>query len=458
MSSEQHSQVRIAVIGAGPSGFYATEALLRNHDSVEIDLIDRLPTPYGLVRYGVAPDHPKIKSVTRLYAKTANNPRVRFLGNVEYGKDLELIDLERYYHATIFAVGSPADQKLGIEGEDLQGSLSATEFVAWYNGHPDYIDLQPNLSARCISIIGMGNVAVDVARILAKSVDELRTTDIANHALEALAESKVKHIYMVGRRGPIQGKFTSQELRELGNLKNASLILDPKQLELDHASIQTVERSPVAKRNFMILKEFSTSFQKGKNRELHMIFLASPQKIVGTNSVEAIKLETNRLETSPDGYIKAIGTGKTFQLESQMILKSVGYKGMPLKGLPFDSKRNIIPNVKGRVIDGIGGEPLSGKYVAGWIKRGPTGVIGTNKADALETVEELLNDGLRSPSNSNTDPQAITELLKDKGVPYVEFHNWHKLDTFEIELGRAENRPRVKVTEVDQMLRISGVK
>ena len=457
MVAKRTSSLRVAVIGAGPSGFYATESLLRHHESVEIDLIERLPTPYGLVRYGVAPDHQKIKSVTKLYDRTANNPRVRFLGNVEYGKDLDHIDLERYYHATVFAVGSPADRRLGIDGEDLQGSLSATEFVAWYNGHPDYINLQPNMHASSVAIIGMGNVAVDVARILAKSVDELRETDMANHALEALAESKIKRIYMIGRRGPVQGKFTSQELRELGNLKNANLILDPKQLELDLASTQTVETSPLAKRNLAILNELSTSSQETKSRELHLTFLASPQKIVGTNNVEAINLEINRLKTGSEGYIRAIGTGKTFQLQAQMILKSVGYKGTPLKGLPFDFERNIIPNAKGRIIDSAGGKPLRGKYVTGWIKRGPTGVIGTNKADALETVKGLLDDELPSPNNINTKPQAITDLLKARGGLYVEFSDWQKLDTFETELGSAENRPRVKVTNSAQMLRISGV-
>jgi ferredoxin--NADP+ reductase len=458
MNVTQISRLRVAIIGAGPAGFYTAEALLKLHEAVDIDLIERLPTPYGLVRYGVAPDHPEIKSVTRLYDRTATDPRVRFLGNVEYGRDLDHEDLERYYHAIVFAVGSPADRRLGIEGEELPGSISATEFVAWYNGHPDYVDLSPNLSASSVAVIGMGNVAVDVARVLAKSVDELRMTDMANHALDAFAESRVERIYMIGRRGPAQGKFTSKELRELGRLKNAGLIIDPDQLEVDAASGASIEGNVVARRNLIILNELGASHQPSKPRELHLIFLASPKYILGNTRVEALELEANRLEVDPGGYIQAVGTGESFRLETQMVLKSVGYKGTPLPGLAFDSERNVIPNDRGRVLTRAGGKPVTGKYVAGWIKRGPTGVIGTNKADATETVKALLQDELQSPCNSETGRRAVTDLLKARGVRYVEFSDWQKLDLFETESGTAVNRPRVKVTTIDEMLRLSGAR
>ena len=451
MNTTETTPLRVAIVGAGPAGFYAAEALLKGRESVDIDLIDRLPTPYGLVRYGVAPDHPKIKSVIRLYERTAADPRVHFLGNVEYGTDLTNDDLKRHYHATIYAVGSPSDRRLGIDGEELPGCLSATEFVAWYNGHPDYVELNPDLSIRAVAVIGMGNVAVDVARVLAKSADELRATDIADHALEALTSSQVEEIYMVGRRGPAQGKFTTKELRELGELKNADIVIEPSQLEIGEASLESIANNVVAKRNLDVLKSFATLASRGRPRRLHLIFLASPTAILGCNRVDEIELERNRLELT-EGGIRAVGTGERSRLQVGMVLRSVGYQGLPLPKVPFDSKRHIIPNTCGRVLDSVGGTPVKGEYVAGWIKRGPTGVIGTNKADAQETVMSLLEDDVRTVAKGASRRDAVEALLQGRGACFVQFKDWQKLNAFEMRCGEDQGRPRIKVTSVAEML------
>jgi ferredoxin/flavodoxin---NADP+ reductase len=444
------SPIRIAIIGAGPSGFYAAEGFLKEIPNVSVDLIDRLPTPYGLVRYGVAPDHQKIKSVTKMYEKTASDSRFRFLGNVAFGRDLKYSDIKKHYHAVIYTVGASSDRNLGIPGERLSGSMSATEFVAWYNGHPDYARHIQHLSAKQVAVVGMGNVAVDVTRILAKSVEELKTSDIADHALEVLKHSPVTDVYMLGRRGPAQAKFTTKELRELGELPIADIVVNPKELELDAASLASIDGDPAMKKNIEILQEFSQKKLEGKPRRVHLRFLVSPVEIIGQQNVEGLRLEHNHLEN-----LNAVGTGNFETLPMQMVLRSVGYKGVALPDVSFDSRRGIIPNTQGRVTD-TNGQVIAGEYVAGWIKRGPSGVIGTNKADAMETVQSLKADIETLPSLDavNTSPEAIDKLLVSRGVKPVSFSDWLKLDAYETQQGTAQGRPRVKVTSVEKMLEI----
>lgn len=452
--TEHPSPLRIAIVGAGPSGFFAADSLLKAREDVSVDLIDRLPTPYGLVRYGVAPDHQKIKSVTRLYERTCKDPRVRFLGNVEFGSDLTLADLKRHYHAIIFSVGAASDRSLGIPGEDLPGSLSATEFVAWYNGHPDYADLDPPLNAKRVVVIGMGNVAVDVTRILAKSAAELAETDIADHALEKLRHSQVEHIVMLGRRGPAQGKFTTKELRELGELANADIDVDPAAIELDERSREAIADDPYTRKNIEVLEGFAQQEPAGKSRTVTLRFFASPVEIQGEGAVERVVIEKNRLVSTDSGYLKSEGTGETEVLPAQMVLRSVGYQGVPLPDLPFDARTATIPNDHGRVLESRGGAPRPGEYVAGWIKRGPSGVIGTNKADAAETVKTLLSDPLPEVEPGHERPEAVTDLLHERGVPFVTFDAWLALDAHEVALGESQGRPRVKVTDRDEMLAV----
>jgi ferredoxin--NADP+ reductase len=447
--------LRVAVVGAGPSGFYAAEALLKTLDDVSVDIFDRLPTPYGLVRYGVAPDHQKIKSVTKLYERVCQNDKVRFLGNVELGRDMARADLKRHFDAVVYSVGAPADRNLNIPGEDLFGSLSATTFVAWYNAHPDYaeMDMLAHLQQPAVAVVGMGNVAVDVTRILAKSVDELRETDIADHALETLAESKVTDIYMLGRRGPAQGKFTTKELRELGELANADIVVDPQQLELDPASEASLEGNPMLAKNVQILRDFAAKDLQGKPRRVHLRFLVSPQAVLGTERVAGVVLEKNRLEAQGD-YLAAVGTGETDTLDAGLLLRSVGYRGVPLPDVPFDARRAVIPNDNGRVLSAAGGEPIVGEYVAGWIKRGPTGVIGTNKADAAESIKQLAADvdALNYVADDAATPAAVDALLEARGAQVVRFADWLALDKFETERGQASGRPRVKVAKLEEML------
>ncbi|MEX2542845.1 MAG: FAD-dependent oxidoreductase [Trueperaceae bacterium] len=447
-----HDPLRVAVIGAGPAGFYTAEALLKAREDVSVDIIDRLPTPFGLVRYGVAPDHQKIKSVTRMYDRTCRDPRVRFLGNVEYGKDISHDEILAHYHAVVYAVGAPADRDLGIPGEDLPGSMSATEFVAWYNGHPDYREAAPLLDVNTVAVIGMGNVAVDVTRVLAKSVSELQATDIADHALGRLRSSDVRDVMMVGRRGPAQGKFTTKELRELGELENADIVVDPHELEIDEASRASVEGDAVVKRNIDVLQAFAAKASMGKPRRVHIRFCLSPVEILGNDRVEGLRLERNRLVPREDGSIAAVATGEYETWPVGLVLRSVGYRGTALPGVPFDERRATIPNDEGRVLDRPGGRTAAGEYVAGWIKRGPSGVIGTNKADAMETVTALLADPLRELAPEPAKPQAVDALLASRNVDVFDYQRWCALDRLEVAAGESQGRPRVKLTEVSEML------
>ena len=456
----QERPLRVAVVGAGPAGFFTVEALLKASDlACSIDMFNRLPTPYGLVREGVAPDHQSIKKVTAKYDRIAEKPNVRYFGNVTFGVDVDRDDLLRHYHQVVYAVGAQSDRPLGVPGEDLDGSHAATEFVAWYNGHPDFVDRTFDLSHERAVVVGNGNVAVDVARILVTHPEELAATDIADHALDALRRSRVREVVMLGRRGPAQGKFTSVELKELGRLHGVDVVVDPADLELDPASAAEAKGSRVAKRNLEILRELASREAEGSGRRLVLRFLASPTEILAADGrVGAVSVERNRLVPTANGTVRSEGTGKIDTLDAGLVLRSVGYQGVPLPGVPFDPDRHLIPNQAGRVLDGPGGSVIPGEYVAGWIKRGPSGIIGTNKPDAVETVAAMLEEARRGGTRvpERPEPGAVTEVLKSRGVRYVTFEDWRKLDEFETMEGQAQGRPRVKVVRVERMLEIMG--
>lgn len=440
---------RVAIFGAGPSGLFLADSLLKAHPgSLSIDIIDRLPAPYGLVRYGVAPDHPKIKSVINTFAKTFADERVRFLGNVSFGVDLTLEDVQRHYDVAAYAVGAAVDRALGIPGENLRGNFSSTEFVAWYSGHPDQHGREIILDAESVAVIGVGNVAIDVTRILAKHVDELRTTDVPEFVLDALAVSRVRDIYLIGRRGPAQAKFTTPELRELGEIENADVIVDPKQLDLDEASAKTVAAKSALQRNLDVLREFAARKPSGRPRRIHLVFLASPVEIKGTDRVREIVLERNRIDEREN----AVGTGTYDNVAVEMVFRAVGYRGIPIPGLPFDSRANVVRNEAGRVIDDSGAR-VPGQYVAGWIKRGPTGVIGTNKADAAETARAIIEDLPGLPQAPEGTVAALDALLQSRGVRVCLWEDWLAIDRYERELGQQAGREeRVKVTDFSSLL------
>ncbi|MEZ4711237.1 MAG: FAD-dependent oxidoreductase [Caldilineaceae bacterium] len=447
---------RVAIIGSGPSGFYAAGALLGQKTlTISVDMFDRLPTPFGLVRYGVAPDHQKIKSVVKLFERTAANPNFRFFGNVHFGRDISHADLHRHYDQIIYAVGAQSDRRLGIPGEDLRGSLSATEFVAWYNGHPDFVDLDVDLSRQGVVVVGVGNVAMDVARILAKSVDELRETDMADYALEKLTRSQVTDIYVLARRGPAQVKFTPPEFKEFGELAQVDVVVDAAQLALDADSAAAVEGDSILQRNLAHLHEFAQRPLTGKPKRVHFQFLRSPVEIIGEDDrVTQVRVEINRLEKNAAGYIASAGTGEFETIEAGLVLRSVGYRGVPMESVPYDERSGVIPNKAGRVIQPASGETVAGEYVVGWAKRGASGIIGTNKPDAGETVDCMIEDLSNAPAAAEPDPQAVVALLQQRNVRYVTMKEWQQLDSLETEAGEQQGRPRVKITSVDDMLNV----
>lgn len=451
----QDRPLRVAVVGSGPSGFYAAQALFKAELEVRVDIFDRLPSPYGLVRLGVAPDHPKIKNVIGVFERIGAKPECEFYGNVTIGRDLTVEELRRYYDAIVFTYGAESDRRLNIPGEDLPGSHTATEFVAWYNGHPDYRDYHFDLSQETAVVIGQGNVAIDVCRILAKTVDELKHTDIAQHALDALAESKIRDIYMVGRRGPVQAKFTQMEIKEMGKLDACAPCVDPQDLRFDEAS-QTEYDDPEnksAKRIVPILEEFSSRVSSDTARRLHILFKKSPVEIKGETQVQSIVLEQNEL-TGEAFQIKARGTGATEELPCGLVFRSVGYRGTPLPGLPFDDRRGVVPNDGGRVLDGDAIVP--GLYTAGWIKRGPSGIIGTNKPDSYATVDALLEDVASLRACPTPDSAAVMDLLRERGVRAVSFEDWKTIDAAEIQRGQEAGKPREKFATAEEMLETLG--
>jgi ferredoxin/flavodoxin---NADP+ reductase len=416
---------------------------------------DRLPTPWGLVRGGVAPDHPNIKAVSRVYEKTAAHPEFRFFGNVEYGTDVTHEDLLERYHAVIYAVGAQTDRRIGIPGEDLPGSWAATEFVAWYNGHPDFCHPEFDLSCERAVVIGNGNVAADVARMLAVTRDELAVTDVADHALDVLAESKIREIVVLGRRGPAQAAFTNPELLELGAMTDADVFVDSRDVALDPLSQTWLEgdgASSTARKNVEILSGYAGRKPTGKRRRIVLRFLVSPVEILGSERVEGIRICRNELRAE-DGTIRACATQTTEELACGIVFRSIGYRGIPLAGLPFDERAGTIPNQGGR-ITGEDGEPLPGEYVVGWIKRGPTGIIGTNKRDAQETVDALLADldadALNRPADA--DREALEMLLAERKPEHVTYTGWEAIDAAEKTAGEPHGRPRVKLTSMDELL------
>jgi len=429
--------LHVAVVGSGPAGFYAAGALLAADVPVEVDLIERLPTPWGLVRLGVAPDHPKIKSVSRAFERIAAQPGFRFLGNVEVGRDVSHEELLEHYDAVVYAVGAQSDRRMGIQGEDLPGSWAATEFVAWYNGHPDFQELSFDLSGDRAVVIGNGNVAVDVARMLALTPEELDPTDTTDAAIEAFTSAGIREIVMVGRRGPAQAAFTTPELIELGELAGADVIVDPADLE---GAVATDTNS---ERNLEVLRGYAAREPEGKAKRLVLRFLRSPVAILGEERVEAIELVHNRLEADEHGALRAVPTGEIETLPCGIVFRSVGYRGVALPGVPFDDGRGTMPNEGGRV-----GERT---YAAGWIKRGPTGVIGTNKKDASETVELLLQD-LHDVPRLDRDPSAIERLLVERGARLVVYAGWASIDEVERAAGEPLGRPRVKICTWDELL------
>jgi ferredoxin--NADP+ reductase len=454
--------LRVAIIGAGPAGFYAADHLFKKAGSaVEIDMFDRLPTPYGLVRAGVAPDHPRIKSVTKVFDRIAAHPNFRFYGNVEFGRHITLADLREHYHQVVYATGAQSDRRLGIPGEELQGSHSATEFVAWYNGHPDYRDRHFDLSQERVAVVGVGNVAVDVARILCRTVDELAKTDIADHALEALSHSRVREVYLLGRRGPAQAAFTNPEIKELAELADAEVVVQPEEVELDELSRAMLQRNPdpATIKKVEILRGYALQKLVGKSRKLVIRFLVSPVEIIGnrTGHVVGVRLVKNVLYTA-NGTLRARPTDWFEELPVGLVFRSVGYRGVPLPGVPFHEDWGIIPNQKGRVIEPDTGELRVGEYVSGWIKRGPRGLIGTNKPDAAETVTCMVEDWEKGLLLNPSRPEAaaVEELVRQRQPHYFTYADWLRLDELEVARGKAVGRPRVKFTCVEEMLAALG--
>jgi len=447
--------LQVAIVGSGPSGFYATEALIKSDLNVRINMIERLPAPYGLVRNGVAPDHPKLKQAIKLYDKIASNSEeFSYLGNVTVGRDVSVDELRRHHHAVIFTCGAETDRKLGIPGEDLEGSYTATEFVGWYNGHPDYRDRTFDLGHENAVIIGQGNVAADVSRILAKTVDELSHTDIAQHALDVLAESKIKNIYVIGRRGPAQAKFTPKELREFGDLADCDPVVNKEDLVLNEASEQELaDKSNAGNlKVYNLFKEFSERPPSDKTRRCHFCFLQSPVALEGNGHLEKVILEINKLAGEPFKQ-SARGTGEKIELETGILFRSIGYRGVPIEGVPFDDKRGVFPNTDGRITNNGGIVPQL--YTAGWIKRGPTGIIGTNRADSVATVKALLEDVPNLPSSGNkTGIEGLLPHLEERGIRFVRYPDWKRIDEAEVKRGEPHGKPREKFTSVEEMLAV----
>jgi ferredoxin--NADP+ reductase len=452
-----HTRPAVAIVGAGPAGAFAAACLLRSRGDAVIDLFERLPTPWGLLRGGVAPDHQEIKRLEDTFDRQTLRRGCRFLGNVDVGVDVSHSELMRHYTAVIYATGAQTDKSLGIPGEDLSGSWAATEFVAWYNGHPDYRGLEFDLSAERAVVIGNGNVAADLARMLTLSGRELERTDVADHALEALQDSRVEEVIVLGRRGPAQAAFTSAELRELGHLDGVDIRVDPDDVELDPVSRRwlTEEGGFTARKNVELLREFTARpVRPDARRRIQLRFLRSPVEIRGTDRVEAIDVRRNEIVRANDGSLRARPVAEEVEtIECGIVLRSVGYRAVKLRGVPFDERYFVLPNKRGRVL-ADDGEPIPGVYAVGWIKRGPTGILGTNKRDAEETVSCLVEDlrvgVLRQPPDAGR--EQIDALLAERQPNLVTVEGWRAIDGHELERGQRELRPRVKLASRDELL------
>ena len=448
--------LRVAIVGAGPAGAFAAAAL-RGWGVADIDLFERLPTPWGLLRGGVAPDHQDIKRLQDRFDRETLSRGCRLFANVEVGVDVSHAELMEHYHAVIYATGAQSDKSLGIPGEDLPGSWAATEFVAWYNGHPDYRDREFDLSARRAVVIGNGNVAADVTRILTLSDAALGRTDIADHALAALRDSAIKEVVVLGRRGPAQAAFTSAEVRELGNLDGVDIRVGAEDMELDPVSREWLdaEGTFTARKNVELLREFARRpARDDAARRVELRFLCSPVEIRGSERVEAVDVRRNEIVRDEHGLLRARPADEPVEtIECGLVLRSVGYRAVPLPDVPFDERYFVLPNEAGRVRT-PDGEPLPGVYAVGWIKRGPTGILGTNKRDAYETVGNLVEDleaGRLEPPPSDA-RERIDALLAERQPDLVSADGWRAIDARELESGRSEQRPRVKLATRDELL------
>ena len=429
--------IKVAIIGSGPSGFYTADSLLKSGQDVEIDIIERLPTPFGLIRGGVAPDHQTTKKVARTYEKTALNDAVAYFGNVEVGKDVTMDEMRETYDAVVLAVGAPTDRKLGIHGGDKQGVYGSADFVGWYNGHPDFTDLIPDLNVGAVAVVGVGNVAIDIARVLVKTPAEMAATDIADHATNAVQASPLTDVYMFGRRGPIEAKFTNVELREMGKLENCMPIVHAEQLP-DQVTGDWSDRDQRLKaRNLATMREFLDVDPAGKQKNCHFEFFANPVEVLGGDRVEGLRVEKTKVEGG-----RAVGTGEFFDVECGLVVAAIGYYSIPIEGVPFDSDNGIVVHDNGRVGDGV--------YAVGWIKRGPTGVIGTNKPDGETAAQQILEDvtDVTKPGR-----EALIAMLSERRVRVVNYTDWQEIE--QVEIGAASgNAPRRKLVTVPDMLAV----
>jgi ferredoxin--NADP+ reductase len=476
--------LQVAVVGSGPAGLYTAEALIKQAAALDpplairVDVIDRLPTPYGLVRYGVAPDHKSIKSIAEYLRNVLEHEQVNFIGGVHLGDDVTREDLLAVYDGVVYATGAMRDRRLAIPGEDLPGSVAATDFVNWYCGHPDVDSSAFTLDAESVAVIGVGNVAVDVARILVRNPVELRETDVSQPVLDALMASKVREVHMIGRRGPAQAKFTTKELRELGELAGVDIVVGDGEADLDAfdatgESARLAESDRHVRGNYAVIRDWAGRAPAGGARRLIVRFWLRPVEIQGGNAVEGLTLERTRLDETGN----LVGTGELETLPVQLVLRSVGYQSVPLAGVPFDERTSTVPNAAGRVL-GPDGQPLPGEYVAGWLKRGPTGVIGTNKSDAAETVRSLLADLAGGPGPDDVQlpragllrlpaaaeaiaaevVSALHQLLAERKIRHVSYADWLKIEAAEKDLAASLGRgARVKLPSRDEIHRAGGL-
>ena len=445
------SRLRLAIVGAGPAGIYAADSLLKHERSfdVSIDLFERLPAPYGLVRYGVAPDHPRIKAIIQALREILDTGQIRLFGNVNYGTDITLEDLKKHYHAVIFSTGAIEDAHLEIPGGDLPGSFGAAEFVSWYDGHPDVPRTWP-LEAAEVAVIGNGNVALDVARMLTKHPEDLLPTEVPDTVLDVLSQSPVTDVHVFGRRGPMQVKFTPLELRELGEMRDVDMVLYDEDFELDEAALRAIESN----KQIMVIKKTFDAWRSREagsaSRRIHLHFYAKPLEVLGTNEVAGFRFE----RTESDGAGGVRGTGEIREIAVQALYRAVGYFGSPLPGIPFDTQRGVIPNHEGQVLDDDN-HIVPGVYATGWIKRGPVGLIGHTKSDAMETIKHLVKDQASWWSPTEPQEQSVTELLDGRGISYTNLDGWHRLDEAELQKGHDHGRERIKVVPREEMLEIS---
>jgi ferredoxin--NADP+ reductase len=446
------TKLRLAIVGAGPAGIYAADILLKSETAfdISIDLFEQLPAPYGLVRYGVAPDHPRIKGIITALREVLDTGRIRLFGNVYYGRDITLDDLKKHYNAVIFSTGAIKDADLDIPGIDLPESHGAADFVSWYDGHPDFPREWP-LEATSVAVVGNGNVALDVARILAKHADDLLPTEIPDNVYQGLKASPVTDVHVFGRRGPMQVKFTPLELRELGELRDVDMIVHDEDFDYDEASKAAI----ASNKQVLVIDRVFTQWRARPvgeaSRRLHLHFFAKPVSVDGDDHVESFRWE----RTEPDGEGGVRGTGEFREVPVQAIYRAVGYFGSPVDGIPFDEKRGVIPNREGQVIDDHD-QVMPGVYATGWIKRGPVGLIGHTKSDAMETIKHVVRDQANWWTPTHPDEESVVDLLRERGVEFTNLDGWHNLDEFEQSLGAPEGRVRIKVVPRDEMVRASN--